>query len=413
MGNFHAYTANQKGPKMALKGVKMPLGIVLVILFLYNSMLYSSDYFVYIDADAGPGSFREALTEAEDGDRIMFDEGLDGATLFLESPLSMIDKKLTLIGPSPNGVHLVGNNQFPVFIFESVKVRMQHLHISHGFGSTDKEEEYFGGGVSIDKGSVVRMEDVSFEGNLVVNKGECNEAGAAIIVQGGGRLSLCASHFANNAVLEDLAPARFQDICVMEEGTLDLFVGDGDKVGDLILEGAGQWNKEGSGLLMLNPETCRRFKGTLMLTEGILEIGHETECTIKVGQEATLRGSGSVGSVANKGLVQPGWGAGGQLTIKGEYEQGPQGIIRTVINPRGGCGSLIIKDAAFLEGRLEVTAKEGTYEKGKKYDVVKSAGLIRGNIKLINKTGLTLALRILNDSIQVEVLKTQTIQHPF
>src|SRR6476646_5822152 len=48
--------------------------------------------------DNGPGSLRQALVDAQDGDTIQFDSSLNGQTITLSGEL-VIDKNITISGP--------------------------------------------------------------------------------------------------------------------------------------------------------------------------------------------------------------------------------------------------------------------------------------------------------------------------
>src|SRR5437879_6000988 len=49
--------------------------------------------------DSGPGSLRQALADANDGDAINFDVSLKGQTIALTSDELVIDKSITITGP--------------------------------------------------------------------------------------------------------------------------------------------------------------------------------------------------------------------------------------------------------------------------------------------------------------------------
>lgn len=378
---------------------------------LLNSTLgiCSVDHIVYTDIDKGPGSLREALIDAKEGDRITFDANLDGATLMLESPLPIIDKNLTLLAPSPQGIRLEGSNQFQILRFDSHKVRMQNIHLVHGYTEGNNDGDPFFGGMCVAPDTHVILEDSLFEGNTTLNKDPCHESGAAIVVREGGKLSLINSHFANNGIIDEAGVERQQDIFLMEDSLLNLYVGETDKLETLTLAGAGTLHKEGTGSFVLNQETCQRFKGPIVIAEGTVDLEHETACAIEVAPEGVLRGYGKVGSVTNKGIVKPVGGLSGLLMIQGNYEQRARGTIKIVVSSGGQNSCLVVKGDVFLEGKLEIIAKEGLYEKGQSFAVIKSTGLIRGGLKLINKEGLRLALKISNDLVVVEVLETHMV----
>lgn len=52
--------------------------------------------------DSGPGSLRQALADANDGDTINFDVSLKGQTIALTSGELVIDKSITITGPGPD-----------------------------------------------------------------------------------------------------------------------------------------------------------------------------------------------------------------------------------------------------------------------------------------------------------------------
>src|SRR5437762_4969948 len=52
--------------------------------------------------DSGPGSLRQALVDAQDGDTIQFDFALNGHTITLTSGELLINKSITITGPGDN-----------------------------------------------------------------------------------------------------------------------------------------------------------------------------------------------------------------------------------------------------------------------------------------------------------------------
>jgi len=64
-----------------------------------------------INTNDSPGSLRQALADASDGDTITFDPSLNWQTIGLTSGELVIDKSITIIGPGPN---LVGVYQSPI-----------------------------------------------------------------------------------------------------------------------------------------------------------------------------------------------------------------------------------------------------------------------------------------------------------
>ena len=83
--------------------------------------------------DSGPGSLRQALADAHDGDTINFDVSLKGQTIALTSGELVIDKSITITGPGPDQL-AVGLNipqyHFRVFhVMASPTVTIEGLRI--------------------------------------------------------------------------------------------------------------------------------------------------------------------------------------------------------------------------------------------------------------------------------------------
>ena len=64
--------------------------------------------------DSGPGSLRQALFDAKEGDTIAFDSLLNGQKIALSSQLN-VDKDVTISGPGANNLVVEGNAQSRVF----------------------------------------------------------------------------------------------------------------------------------------------------------------------------------------------------------------------------------------------------------------------------------------------------------
>jgi hypothetical protein len=94
--------------------------------------------------DTGPGSLRQALADAHDGDTITF--AVTG-TIGLTGGELMIDKSVTINGPGSDNVTVDGNHATRVFhVSGSVTVTISDLTIANGVGDN-------GGGVYNDGGN--------------------------------------------------------------------------------------------------------------------------------------------------------------------------------------------------------------------------------------------------------------------
>src|SRR6476659_1732747 len=67
--------------------------------------------------DSGPGSLRQALADANDGDTINFDVSLKGQTIALTSGELVIDKSITITGPGSDQLAVSVDFQYHFRIF--------------------------------------------------------------------------------------------------------------------------------------------------------------------------------------------------------------------------------------------------------------------------------------------------------
>jgi hypothetical protein len=85
--------------------------------------------------DSGPGSLRQALADANDGDTINFDPALNGRNIGLTTAELVIDKDVIINGPGPNllGVFRSSNTFFRIFhVMPNSTVAIAGLTISGG-----------------------------------------------------------------------------------------------------------------------------------------------------------------------------------------------------------------------------------------------------------------------------------------
>ena len=89
-------------------------------------------------ADSGPGSLRQALADANNGDAIQFGPALNGQTIFLTSGELAIDKNITITGPGPNLLAVArpsGGNPIRIFhVMPGHTVIIEGLTIRDGGG---------------------------------------------------------------------------------------------------------------------------------------------------------------------------------------------------------------------------------------------------------------------------------------
>lgn len=160
-------------------------------------------------ADSGPGSLRQAITDANDAageDVISFAKGVRGTITLTGGELSIIDD-LIIDGPSSGQVRISGNDASRVFgIYnnpgtgEPTDVAIDDLTITDG--RTDEL-----GGAILHTGGELRLTDVTLSHNQVVGSAAGGSHGGAI-ANLGTKLAVTDSAFQHNLALgEDGAGA--------------------------------------------------------------------------------------------------------------------------------------------------------------------------------------------------------------
>jgi len=133
--------------------------------------------------DSGPGSLRQALADANDGDAIDFDPSLKGQTISLTSAELVINKSITISGLGPNLLAVSRAQNAPAFrIFDLMpgrSVTIQGLTISNGLAP-----EFGCGGGILDQGSSLSLINCTVSGNSTdgTGGGICADANATLTI---------------------------------------------------------------------------------------------------------------------------------------------------------------------------------------------------------------------------------------
>src|SRR5574338_97327 len=138
--------------------------------------------------DSGPGSLRQALADANDGDTINFDVSLQGQTIALTSGELVIDNSITITGPGPDQL-AVGLNipqyHFRVFhVMASPTVTIEGLRIGPSLF-------FYGCGILNDQ-AIVTINNCAVTGN----DGQTLGAG----ISNGGTLTINNSSISGNVL---------------------------------------------------------------------------------------------------------------------------------------------------------------------------------------------------------------------
>ena len=76
--------------------------------------------------DSGPGSLRQALADANDGDTLNFDPPLNGQSIHLTGPELVVDKSITLGGPGPDLLAVCRGNDECFMTFRNHRTASQN-----------------------------------------------------------------------------------------------------------------------------------------------------------------------------------------------------------------------------------------------------------------------------------------------
>ena len=285
--------------------------------------------------DSGPGSLRQALADANDGDTINFDVSLKGHTIALTSGELVIDKNITITGPGSDqlavGLH-IPQYTFRVFhVMASPTVTIEGLTIGPSL--------YFGGcGIQNDQATLT-INNCVVAGNTGLNFG----AGIA----NGGTLTVNNSSINGNVL-------QYQGIGagISSDGTLI--------INNSIISGnlSGKGQTDGGGIY----------------SSGILEITNSTIDDNSVGGpgggiyntgNAIITSSTISGNSSGGGYPGPQTGAGfgggifngGTLTISNSTVSANSAL---TINQEPGCGGGIGNSGSLQIANSTIGGNSGT-----------------------------------------------------
>ncbi|MGK7904325.1 MAG: DUF4347 domain-containing protein [Hormoscilla sp.] len=153
--------------------------------------------------DSGPGSLREAIALAADGDTIEFDPSLASQTITLTSgQLEIIDKNIIIDAVDAPGLTISGNEASRVidvqatnWSLKSIYLTLRNLTIADG-RVTGVDEDGSGGGLRTASGTTLTIEKTFFENNYANGEG-----GGAIFAGFRSTNTVIDSHFEGNTSL--------------------------------------------------------------------------------------------------------------------------------------------------------------------------------------------------------------------
>ena len=142
--------------------------------------------------DDGPGSLRQTIAIAADGDVIRFAPAIAGQTIVLTSDRLFLNKSLTIEGPIPQGITVSGGLTLQVFAVSGDNVTMRNLSIVNGRG------DYGGirgsGRLALENSLVANNEGtidgggIEFDGYhlALINSTVTGNLGGGVVAGGGG-----------------------------------------------------------------------------------------------------------------------------------------------------------------------------------------------------------------------------------
>lgn len=165
------------------------LGVVVVGGFLLSATAQSATLSVTSLGDSGPGTLRQAITDAAPGDSIILSTA---GSIKLFSTL-VIDKMLSIRAPKNVSVSLeASGNGFGQFTVNAGILKMTGFTVAKGanWGGSGAS---VGGGLFVASGAWVSLDRMTFEGNEAINGGAVYNEGSLIVLN---------STFSNNSALD-------------------------------------------------------------------------------------------------------------------------------------------------------------------------------------------------------------------
>ena len=326
--------------------------LMVIVTVLTGAALWCNDIQVTNLLDSGAGSFREALTSAEEDDCILFDAALSG-TMTLLSVLPAIDEDLTILGPSSGAVIVSGGGLFPILqIGTDCTVTIDYLNLTDGATGGS------GAALFIGDNSDVTVSNSSFANCIAAG----TEGGAV-------HIGMEAVFSANDVTCSNNTSGGFGDDVFLSQGStfshfcsqdgtpMDVF---GD--GQLVKQGTAKatYTVSGSAPLAFTIE-----EGTVVAT------GVRTEPSFVYGK---LMGSQTSLYIANHGIIKPSETIGTMVST-GNYYQDESATLEIAISP-GSSDLLQVGGDAYLQGTLSVVPEVGTYTVGTTYTILMVGGAI-------------------------------------
>jgi hypothetical protein len=169
--NFHAIVRNKSVSKFKAVAICLTLGCALAIRAHATTIIVSNIN------DSGPGSLRQALLDANDGDTIDA-TGISGVITLITGEL-LVDKSVTMNGAGADVLAVDGNAASRVFqITSGQTVTISDLTIRNG------HDDNIGGGIDNEGGAALTITNSTLSGNMAGSVGNPSVEGGGIFNSG-------------------------------------------------------------------------------------------------------------------------------------------------------------------------------------------------------------------------------------
>ncbi len=169
--------------------------------------------------------------------------------------------------------------------------------------------------------------------------------------------------------------------------------------------GAGDLVKESAGSLELSGDLSD-FTGNFTIQEGEAFFKGETGASVFLAPSGTLRGTGKLGFVENRGTLIAG-GSIGTVFIQNNYIALPSSTLVVEVNETES-SLVIVGGTATLSGQLQIVQDPGVYQAGRVYTIL-TAGLVQNQFQSVVQPGSLFSVQYLSNAVQLFVNANQLI----
>ena len=171
------------------------LALIALLLAISHPLLAQTAHVVTSINDDGPGSLRQLITDAMDGDDITFDPSLNDQTIELTSGPIVLNKNIDIESSSQDSITVQATGAFRVIeVLSDLEVRIIGLIIKGGNVVGN------GGGVFI--GERTNMNLINTE----ISNNQATDNGGGVFISPGANVALGGVTIADNKAIGDLSP---------------------------------------------------------------------------------------------------------------------------------------------------------------------------------------------------------------